>query len=386
MSQYFIFYTESSIVCLIIFSIILLHDLSRIDRQEKQIKFDYALVAFMLYFISDAFWAALISGIIPKTLTSVKGVNYFNNIFMALITYTWFRYVLAVEKVEKRNRPIQRFAMAFPLIISVVLSAFLYFVKPETMINESLGTTTASTAMLIAVPIIYIAAILIYTLRKAAAAKTPAERRIHLRLGCLPLAIVFGGLLQVVLLDFVPIFCYCCAIVMIIFYIQSIESQVSIDPLTGLNNRGQMQRYTQQESNLHRDGLRTFVGMIDVNDFKNINDVYGHAEGDHALTMIADSLRHAAGKIGFPVFIARYGGDEFVVIMHCKDETGPDAMGREIRRQIQKESAEAGIPYKITIAYGFDELSKYGESFESCLRRADEKSYRDKDYQKRLAS
>ena len=99
MSQYFIYYTESSIVCLIIFGIILLHDLSRIDRQEKQIRFDYALASFMLYFISDAAWAAVISGVIPKTPASVIAVNFFNNFFMALITYNWFMYALAVEKV-----------------------------------------------------------------------------------------------------------------------------------------------------------------------------------------------------------------------------------------------------------------------------------------------
>ena len=118
MSQYFIYYTESSIVCLIIFSIILIHNFSRIDRQEKQIRFDYALASFMLYFISDACWAAVISGVIPRTLSSVIVVNFFNNFFMALITYNWFMYVLAVEKVGKRYTPLQKFSLAFPLLLS----------------------------------------------------------------------------------------------------------------------------------------------------------------------------------------------------------------------------------------------------------------------------
>ena len=382
MSQYFLYYTESQIICLIIFSIILIHDFSRIDRQEKQIRFDYALVSFMLYFVSDACWAAIISGVIPKTAASATAANYFNNFFMALITYNWFMYVLSVEKVGKKYSPQQKIIFALPLIASAAVSLFLYGLRSDLMFGPDLSTTAVSTVMLVLVPIIYIIAILIYTVRKAVEAKTREERSTHVRLGLLPLAIVFGGLLQVIMLESVPIFCYSCSIVMIIFYIQSIESQVSLDPLTGLNNRGQLQRYVQQNSTMFREGLKTYVAMIDVNDFKKINDEHGHAEGDNALVVISSSLRHAAGPAGFPVFISRYGGDEFVLIMHCNDKSGPEEMIRSIRRNIHEKSVQAGLPYRISVAYGYDELSAHGEDFADCLRRADHNSYLDKEKQK----
>ncbi len=384
MTQYFIYYAESSIICLIIFSIILIHDLSRIDRQEKQIRFDYALVSFMLYFLSDTFWAAVISGFLPQTLPFAIAANFFNCFFMALITYNWFMYALTVEKVGKSFTLLQRISLSFPLLLSAVVALLLYILKPELLINEDLNTTALSTVMLIAVPIIYIVAILIYTMKIAIRTDDREERRFHIRLGTLPLAIVFGGLLQAVLLEAVPIFCYCCTIVMIIFYIQSIENQISIDPLTGLNNRGQMQRYASQESNLIREGLRTFVSMIDVNDFKHINDAYGHAEGDHALVIIADSLRQAAGAAGFPVFISRYGGDEFVIIMHCREADAPERLRDMIRAKIQENSEAAGIPYTISVAFGHEELDPEGGSFAECLKRADERSYVDKGVQKGL--
>lgn len=56
MSQYFIYYVESSIICLIIFGIMLGHNRSTVDRSEKVAKYDGALIAFMLYFVSDAIW------------------------------------------------------------------------------------------------------------------------------------------------------------------------------------------------------------------------------------------------------------------------------------------------------------------------------------------
>lgn len=384
MSQYLLFYTEAGIVCIILFAIILFHDLSQVDRQEKQIKFDYALVSFMLYFFTDIFWAGIISGFIPRTLLSLQTVNYLLFLFMALITYTWFMYVLAVERIEHRNEPLRRFVAALPLLVSAVVAFVLYFFYPSVLINDDLSTNTFSTVLEIIVPLIYIIAILVFTVRRAIRAESPPERKMHLFVGGLPLAIVMGGLLQIFMLQSAPIFCFCCAIVMIIFYIQSLENRISIDPLTGLNNRGQLLHYVSQNSSLRREGKLTYVVMIDVNDFKQVNDSYGHAEGDHALVTIAESLKYAAGAAGFPVFIARYGGDEFVIIMHCEDEKGPEKLAVLVRDRIREISEKAGLPYTISISYGYDELSPYGESFADCLRRADKKSYQDKARQKSL--
>ena len=78
--DYFINYAGANFICLIIFGIMLARDLLNVDRQEKQIKYDHALVAFMLYFVSDAIWCAVDSGIIPKTTFSVVATHFSNMI------------------------------------------------------------------------------------------------------------------------------------------------------------------------------------------------------------------------------------------------------------------------------------------------------------------
>ena len=83
---FFAYYAESNIVCAIIFAIMLVHDLLTMNRQEQQIKYDKALVAFMLYFISDCFWAAVDSGILPKNTFSVAATNFANYVLMAAVT------------------------------------------------------------------------------------------------------------------------------------------------------------------------------------------------------------------------------------------------------------------------------------------------------------
>ena len=64
--DYFFFYTEANIVCIVILAILLVHDRFHSTRQEKQIWFNWALVVHILYFISDIGWAAVISGHLPR--------------------------------------------------------------------------------------------------------------------------------------------------------------------------------------------------------------------------------------------------------------------------------------------------------------------------------
>jgi GGDEF domain-containing protein len=102
--------------------------------------------------------------------------------------------------------------------------------------------------------------------------------------------VIVGGIIQMLFFPYIPIFCFTCLIVMLIFYIQSIELRISLDSLTNLNNRGQLNRYISQSSSLHQDGRLTIVIMIDIDNFKEINDIYGHAEGDNALIIVSESI------------------------------------------------------------------------------------------------
>lgn len=382
MSSYFIYYTEASVVCVILFAIMLFRDLVNMDRQEKQIKYDRALVAFMLYFACDAIWAAVIAGVLPKRLFTVLPVTFGNYVLMAAITYAWLRYVMAVEHAPNRDNPRTRFGIQFPFYIATVALIVTYLVKPALLLDEAYRLQPLYTVFQIGVPCVYIVAVLFYTMKKAVAEESPIERRKHLNIGLFPLMVIGGGLLQVLILPETPIFCFSCTILMVIFYINAMETQISTDPLTGLNNRGQLVNYTLQKSNLRREGRLTFVIMLDINDFKSINDTYGHAEGDKALKLVADSLRGVARRQNMPLFMARYGGDEFILIIHPTDADKPDSLIREIRQQIADACKAGDAPYALSTGAGFSQLSGSEDTFQACLQRADENLYQDKARQK----
>ena len=382
MKQYFIYYTESAIICLIIFGIMLGHNLSMVDRSERVVKYDGALVAFMLYFVSDAVWAGIIAGVIPKVPRLVYLVNFTNFVLMAFITFMWFRYVAAVEQIADRNTRRFTFMTSLPLNLSVLAVFIIMLFAPQLLIKADYSVTMFYSIFQVAIPIIYIFGVLFSVLGRASIEESPAEKKRHIYIGLFPLMVVVGGLIQMLILPDTPIFCYCCAILMMVFYIQMLESRISLDPLTGLNNRGQLHRYVAQSSSLFREGKRTYVMMIDVNDFKKINDTYGHAEGDKALTVISSSLKHAAGSVNAPVFVARYGGDEFVFIIHSESSNVPDTIIKNIHRQLTEEARLAELPYRITVAIGYDELKQDDDSFRECLVRADQNCYLDKQNKK----
>ena len=376
MHSFSVYYIEANLVCVIVFGILLLHNYFNIDRQEKQIKFDHVLIAFILYFVTDCFWAAIVDGVIPKTRFSIVSNVFLTCVLMSAITYFWLDYVMAFEQIPKRNDPVHRFAVFFPFLLSTVAMVLHYIIAPDTLVSDTLDTLPAYNIYLVTVPYIYMAAILFYTIRRASKEENPLEKRKHLFVGLFPLMVIVGGIIQMVFFPQLPIFCFTCLILMLIFYIQSIERRVSLDPLTNLNNRGQLARYISQPSNLRQEGRLTFVLMMDIDEFKTINDTYGHAEGDKALVLVSDSLKKVVNSHNTPSFLCRFGGDEFILILHPHSEEEVHHLIEEIREQINEFAR--GSSYPILISAGYAEYKGGAESFQVCLKNADKRLYQDK--------
>ena len=379
MSEYFIYYSSINMVGVLIFGIMLLNDCLSVDRQEKQLKYDYALIAFILYFISDAIWSGVDSGVFPVNYFSVMFTAISNFSIMTFITYTWLNYVMAVEQIPNRNSRKVRVLLACPFVLSLIVLIVTYCVDPNLLIDEELKNTKMFDAFMVVIPYIYIIAVIVYTIKKARTEKNPIEKKKHIYIGLFPIMVVVGGLLQMICMPSLPIFCFASTLLMLIFYIKSIDTQISKDPLTNLNNRGQLARYVAQGNNLIIDGRATFVVMMDVNDFKQVNDTYGHAEGDAALVIIAQALMHAVKSRTMPLFLGRYGGDEFVMIAHPVKEEELKELIEAVRENITARCVNEKKPYRLTVGVGYDELCGGQDTFQKCMQRADDNLYQDKE-------
>ncbi len=144
------------------------------------------------------------------------------------------------------------------------------------------------------------------------------------------------------------------------------------DPLTGLANHRQLVEALETEIKRFARNERPFVLLLlDLDGLKKINDVHGHIAGSRALCRLADMLRLYSREMDTA---ARYGGDEFVLIL---PETDAEA-ARLVAQRISKRLAEDGEEPKISVSIGMAVYPDDGETSNEILGAADRDLYREK--------
>lgn len=374
--DYFVFYTEASLVCVIILTMILITDRMFHTKQEKQIWFSRAISAFILYFISDACWAAMLSGMFPKIRFFAVLFNYTNYILISLMGYGLFAFIAVSGKMSFFNSIRNRRLCFIPVVVSVLFISIAYVTNPLFWINENNELNALYFPLMFAVPSLYLIAGFIFSVAYAFRSELREEKRRYLVIGSVPFGVMAFGMIQVVALN-APTFCFGCTIMWLWFYIQNTKALISVDDLTHLNNRGQINRYLEQIR--YSEDSRVIILMIDIDKFKGINDRYGHAEGDRALVIVSDALRQTCDQINASVFLGRYGGDEFtIIIQNPKDEDHTERLITLLRNNLAEKQQENSLPYELDVSIGYDEVTDGNDSVYACMTRADEKLYIDK--------
>lgn len=374
--DYFVFYTESSAICVIILLMILINDRIYNTKQEKQIWFGRAIVTFILYFISDACWAAIISDQVPKIRFFAILFNYSNYILLSLMGYGMFMFIVATEKMAFRKSLLARHLIFSPIVISTLFITISYCKDPLYWLSEDLVLNDLYYPLMISVPSCYLMAGFILSVKYAIKSESKAEKKQFLFIGAVPFSVGAFGMIQVVALN-APTFCFGCTLMWLWFYIENMQSLISVDDLTHLNNRGEINRYIEQIE--YSEEKEVYIMMLDIDKFKSINDTYGHAEGDRALMIASDALRQTCEQIKASSFLGRYGGDEFTIILQTtEEEESPDQVVSIIRKQLSENREENKLHYPLEFSIGYDKLRDKNDSVTECLKRADEKLYRDK--------
>lgn len=145
------------------------------------------------------------------------------------------------------------------------------------------------------------------------------------------------------------------------------------DCLTGLYNREYLEFLHKRACN-KKDCWVSGI-MIDLNGFKQINDNYGHAEGDLALCIVADLLLKSFSEYGV---VTRYAGDEFVIMLNTTDDQLIQKIIKSAKKNFVTENEKSDKPYQLSASMGYAITNLSNETIDDFMNRIDEQMYQDK--------
>ena len=145
------------------------------------------------------------------------------------------------------------------------------------------------------------------------------------------------------------------------------------DCLTGLYNRVYLEFLHKRACN-KKDCWVSGI-MIDLNGFKQINDNYGHAEGDLALCIVADLLLKSFSEYGV---VTRYAGDEFVIMLNTTDDQLIQKIIKSAKKNFVTENEKSDKPYQLSASMGYAITNLSNETIDDFMNRIDEQMYQDK--------
>lgn len=155
--------------------------------------------------------------------------------------------------------------------------------------------------------------------------------------------------------------------------LRRLSDEVATDTLTQVaNRRGLMQRFEVEQARIEREGSLLAVGLLDIDNFKKLNDSLGHAAGDQALVALANKVRQSLRPVDV---VARFGGEEFVVLLPDTEVNEAQKALTRLQRELSAslfmhESKEVFVTFSAGVtAY------RSGEALEEALERADEALY-----------
>jgi len=157
--------------------------------------------------------------------------------------------------------------------------------------------------------------------------------------------------------------------------IKDLEEKSNLDPLTKIYNRGALNTYLEELCENVNENYETHLLAIDIDDFKAINDEFGHIAGDKILIYIARILKKTL-RDGDKVF--RFGGEEFIIVLNrIKEKQCRDVANRLIKLVHDNKLIYKGNNIGVTISVGATKL-KVGDTPDAFVTRADKALYKSK--------
>lgn len=370
-------YCTLNLFCIMILAMILARMCRSVDKRLGQIMLMCFIVASIILCTADIIWGIVdyqSSWInMPEISYMVNGIYH---IFTGVVCYLWFLFCESEQnsRVVKTKTGIVLSMIPFLALVGMVVLSYkfnlVFYIDSNGIYHR--GTHYP---VLIGICFVYIMFASVKVLIKSFFRENYMERNRYKTLASFCVIPLITGVLQVLFVGS-PMLSAGLAFAVLQIYMDSMEQLISVDPMTMLNNRSQMEKHLDHCMKNRSDKQTLYLFIMDLDYFKKINDTYGHVEGDEALVMAADAIRNVIGRTNY--FACRYGGDEFVVIaeVDTESEFKPKGFIADLNSELENLSERRAKDYVLHFSVGYKRLDSSIQNVADFIEKADEGLYR----------
>lgn len=368
-----ILYAEIYLFCIIIVQLCLYWCTRSASDSASDRWLQRTLIGFSISFCAN-FLFTLFNGILHVDFAGHAVGYFFKTIYhgaLCLGVFAWCGYADTVCRgnlFKSKARCLLAALPLFAMLAIIALNLFdhrLFELDGEGNYARN-GLFHLEMGLLVAYTLVFGALLLRHAFNEADPIKRSHERLVSTFPVCLLLAwaLTFLG-------ESIPVICVTITLELLCLMMGSSTQQISMDKLTQVNNRQNLLGFLEFKLLSHDEKI--FLLMMDLDYFKSINDTYGHLEGDDALVRAANALKLACGSSKRRPYIARYGGDEFIVVVESS-KAEVDALVAGIREALNRLNAQAARPYTLAFSIGVSEYHP-GMSANDLIEAADSALY-----------
>lgn len=287
-----------------------------------------------------------------------------------ILTYCWYIFINKLVASDEAALKKRNLIMLIPVALSFLLTllsplySFVFYID-----NASVYHRGTLFPIIAAITYLYLTCGFLTVVK---------NRRKIIKQEYVPLVIfsllpIIGGMVQTLFYG-VLLMWSCAAFSCVIVFIFLQQRMVQLDALTGVWSRGSFDYYISQRL-LCDEGEKLGFIYFDVDRLKNINDNYGHVEGDNALKTAIAIVKGATRKKDIMV---RMGGDEFMIIMDCENKEDLGKTVDRIKAAFDRHNSSSRKSYRLECSLGADLYGREYGSIEQFLRHIDHLMYENK--------
>lgn len=376
-------YSEINLLCILMLGAIFLGAWQvGFDASAKKITFLVAVVLFGIANLFDLFWNLGYTGGVEMSSDLKWAIDcaYFLTFGAASLSWFWFTELSRGGALPKKR------VIALSAIPLVILCGLLIATRWNGCLFyfDAEGTYHRGSLFYFQHILAY-GSVIVGSIRQFHHLKKKGgrhgERFIRLLVSILPF---FFAILQIVYQN-LPILSVGASVSLLLVFTDSLESMVSVDPLTGICNRREFFRRAESAlgslNQKHRKDL--YFLFVDVDSFKQINDVFGHDNGDRVLRAVAVGIRTVCERTGG--LCGRYGGDEFAIVQTLYPTEDISVFVRMLSDFVEKRCAADKLRCHVGLSVGVAKYHPGEESLEDLVAAADAKMYEVKESRRRSA-